>query len=211
MFSIVIPTCWFAEEIIESIKQLEECTLVDDIIIIDNNVNDRPYFLHNEKLRIFSQYKNIYVSEAWNTGVRLAKNNNICLLNDDIILNDAIFEFISRCDNYGLIGLEQSSIVEIPCSINLELKQCDDIHVGYGCCMFIHKTNYINIPADIKVLYSDNFLFDSLIRKNFKNYSLMCSIKGRIGATTLSKKINFDEDADERAYRKSMGLGFMSY
>ncbi len=212
MFSVVIPTCWFAEEIFESIKQLEECTLVDDIIIIDNNVNNTPYFLHNEKLRIFPQYKNIFVGESWNTGVRLARNNKICLLNDDIILNDNVFELVDNSNfDYGIIGLDQSSICKTPIKINPSLSLADDILVGFGCCIFLNKNNYVPIPKELKVLYTDNFLFDKMLAKNLNNYKISCSIKGRIGVTTLSRKINYDEDNDQKIYLKETNKGFLHY
>ena len=86
MVSIIIPTMWIPSLFCDAITEYLLSSIIDEIIIIDNNPQSRPLLPTNEKLIVLTRNINIYVNPAWNWGVSVAKNENIILINDDIFI-----------------------------------------------------------------------------------------------------------------------------
>jgi GT2 family glycosyltransferase len=88
-FTVIIPTLWRSNFTIDLLTSYENCTYVDEILLIDNAVTARPQidFSVYKKLRFLEQEENIYVNPAWNLGVNEAKNELIAISNDDILYN----------------------------------------------------------------------------------------------------------------------------
>ena len=80
-FSIIIPTLWRCDRILELLDELEKCTAVDEIILIDNNdsysKNVNKTFT---KIKLISNKENMYVNPSWNLGVKKSRNSNIAIL-----------------------------------------------------------------------------------------------------------------------------------
>ena len=94
--NIIIPTMWKEQKLVEYISSYVENPFIQKIIIIDNNHIERPksdIFKH-EKIELVSYRRNIYVNPAWNFGVRDSKYDLVCIMNDDIIFNIDVFDFI---------------------------------------------------------------------------------------------------------------------
>ena len=86
LVSVIIPTIQKKLEILEELVEiLSRDVSVSEIIII-NNKPELPLLFNNEKVRIHTPETNLYVNKSWNLGVSLAKNNNFCLMNDDLII-----------------------------------------------------------------------------------------------------------------------------
>ena len=109
-FSIVIPTLWKSNRIGKLLFSLIECEFVDEIILIDNAGKFFENFEALDKVKLVQVKENIYVNPAWNLGVKIAKNNCIAILNDDINFNPNIFEVITEdiLNQFGIIGMGEA-------------------------------------------------------------------------------------------------------
>jgi GT2 family glycosyltransferase len=161
MISVIIPTMWRSEGLIERLEQLSKIKNVGEIILIDNT--EQPPQLNIKKLFHIKELKNTYVNPAWNKGVALARYDNICILNDDIHFEDSIFEYVEPhiSADVGMIGLYQFEGTPYFDNdkgfklVDTKGWRCN----GYACMFFIHRNSYVKIPESIKVWYGDDYLF----------------------------------------------------
>jgi hypothetical protein len=76
MISVIMPTMWKPEGVLERIKLIEEQPSVGEIIVIDNSNDDDKAneLLYTEfcKVTYMNNGENIYVNPSWNLGVKLA-------------------------------------------------------------------------------------------------------------------------------------------
>lgn len=164
-YSVIIPTLWRSDRTQKLINDLQSCELVDEIIVIDNSA-DKINTQFNGKVKIISFAKNIYVNPAWNVGVKLAKNECIALCNDDINFNTNIFSTITKdvLTNNGIIGMGAGNYTD---SIDQNATPYVDVwkpginDLGWGCLIFLKKSNWVDIPDEIKIWYGDNFIKDA--------------------------------------------------
>ena len=81
--SVVIPTLERDVETLNNlVSTLVNDAMVDEILIIDNSLQN--YSFNNEKVRVIVPQENLFVNPSWNLGVREARNEYVCLANDDI-------------------------------------------------------------------------------------------------------------------------------
>jgi len=188
-FSVVIPTMWAPDTFSELLISLNNCSLVDEIIIIDNQPNKRPEF-NLDKVKLVTKGENIYVNPAWNWGVELAKNNLISICNDDILFNvDETFKFV--LDNHhklGCFGVHKDSY---------DGDGVDTLHEnlyiqasGWGCLMFCKKENWIDIPNSLKIGYGD----DWILKTNKPQWSYRTKNKIFNKMSTTSKRAEFNKN-----------------
>jgi hypothetical protein len=168
MFSFVIPTMYKSDKLLKLIKILENCNLVDEIIIIENayqnsKILEEIDYSFFSKIKLLPQKENIYVNPAWNLGVKNSSNNYIALCNDDIFFNPIILkEILYYLENYpiGFIGMDSSQFqVKFP-PVWYGIRQTDTLCNGWGTLICFKKENYIPIPKDLKVYFGDNYLID---------------------------------------------------
>jgi hypothetical protein len=167
-FSVIVPTMWrVAHQFINFLRPLCDNPLVDEIIIINNDTTKTPkHGLSNPKINIVNFSENIYVNPAWNYGVSIAKNNKICLLNDDIMFDIRLFTKLENLitKNNGVFGLypgDSNFYQEPNTTKNIDIeRQYKQRCMGFGCLMFLHKDNWRNIPDELKIFYGDDFIFD---------------------------------------------------
>ena len=176
-YSIVIPTLWKSDRTKKLLSDLNECEYVDEIIVINNQLTD---VLDGkvEKVRHVSFGKNIYVNPAWNLGIELAKNESIALLNDDINFDPNIFGLITNdiLNQYGIIGMGEGNYrgnIDEERGPYLDVWQPGVNDWGWGCFIMLNRTNWIEIPNNIKIWYGDNFIKDvnpssKAVLRNFK-------------------------------------------
>ena len=169
MFTVVIPTMWKPDTFEEQLNSLCCSQYVDEIILINNNKYSTPNFniLNNKKILHIKPPENLVVNPSWNLGVYLSNNNNICLLNDDLLIDIKVFEFMSSHKDKSLCGLSMQNQ-----NGDFELVEVEKRITGFGCMMFIRKDLYDFIPNDIIMFYGDDYLFYLNKRKGNKNYNI---------------------------------------
>lgn len=213
MIDIIIPTMWRAPHIIDNLEKYCSSNLVNRVIVIDNDSSSRPVLINNPKLEIVSYGKNLYVNPSWNEGVMRAKSDIVCIMNDDISVDNDLFrkvvDFGVEKDaiigvNLGYKGLDNYtiSIDDVPDTITkLNYDRTEPIGGqawAFGICMFMRRESYKYIPSLYQVWYGDDFLC-----QRFKEvYALRSSkITGTISetlkafmdpATDISRRIILD-------------------
>lgn len=180
MISIIIPTLWNSDMILKTIDSFMSYDMKEssEIIIIDNSNSD--YISPNEDyIKVHKMDKNIYVNPAWNLGVELAKNDHICLLNDDIFINihSLLDNFRSLVYDssldYGMIAInpEEFRFLDTVNNRNdkFTLKKVDQRGSGFGMMMILRKENYEVISDDFKIYFGDDILWfvnESIFKRN---------------------------------------------
>jgi glycosyltransferase involved in cell wall biosynthesis len=165
MFSVIIPTLWKSDKIKPLIQSLIDCELVNDITIISNQRSDleMELLVYNTKLYIYHSPENLFVNESWNYGVKLADNDNIAILNDDILIDTNVFSFLNdKLEDVGVVGMcfENYALKQ---SVSMNLTDVVERPYGFGCAMFIYKPNYVNIPEELKIACGDDYLIKFVV------------------------------------------------
>ena len=163
MYTVIIPTMWIPETFCNQLRSLCIDPNVSEIIIINNKVESTPKhsILVNPKIQMINQEKNIFVNPAWNLGVSLATNNQICILNDDLLFDTKVFDLITEevLLSCGLVGI---NMFDFTGDLRYNSIGNDTHPFGFGCMMFIHKSMYLPIPEPLKVMYGDSYLITRL-------------------------------------------------
>lgn len=154
-FSVVIPTMWLSDKISEMIPKYQDCELVKEIIIIDNNPDKKIKLHRYNKVKYYTEGKNIFVNPAWNIG-NLLSNHRLILANDDIIIDDIdkVLNLILESD-YDIVGVKLGELTD-----NIRI---DEIRMfpknNFGSFMYIK--NYFHVPNSIKIWFGDDLQFDN--------------------------------------------------
>lgn len=180
--SVIVPTMWRANDFFSRmLPMVVGSPYVGEIIIIDNDSSRRPteIDLTSEKIKILDYGKNLFYNKSMNVGVENSTCELLCLANDDIIFDPAIFGAL--CQNFdketmGMIfphpaylnrGNENLELIK-----KLTLVEAERPLDGFGCCMFIHKDNYLPVPSELVHHFGDVFYFETMKKNNKKNYFL---------------------------------------
>lgn len=174
--SVIIPTLQKdVSTLTNLVLTLTKDEIVDEILIIDNSL--KGYHFDNEKVRVITPKENLFVNPSWNLGVQEAKNEYICLANDDIkIPENLCTKVIENMKNeYGIIGIDESAIIntrdekknEIIDINNIEPQIIERIKIEptrfrclwFAIIMFFKKENYVPIPEDLKIFFGDDWIF----------------------------------------------------
>lgn len=203
---IVMPTMWMVDGITDNLTSYCACSSVNRIIVIDNNPGQRPQhsILKHDKIQLVSYGHNIYVNPAWNEGYYRSRADVLCILNDDISVEDDIWHMMAHNDfsNIDIIGVHLKGSAD-----NFHIAQFDDntdriIKLNYdrtqpigsqawafGICMFIKRTSYHVIPSLYQVWFGDDYL----VQHNKNIYALSTNkITGEISGTLTKHNENSD-------------------
>lgn len=176
MISVIIPTMWRSPYVVDLLTKLDGIDCVGEVILIDNQPSMSKDVSGLEKLVHIKNETNNYVSPSWNQGYNLSQYENLCFLNDDIIIPDNVFTLVDSFlgPRIGLVGLLSdvyesivSDISQLGRAEGIRLSLCTNRNFGYGCCIFMHASNYREIPEELKIQYGDDFLFYSCTNNNF--------------------------------------------
>lgn len=180
--SVIIPTMWRANDFFgKMLSMMVDSPYVGEIIIIDNESSRRPTELDltSEKIKILDYGENLFFNKSMNVGVENSSFEILCLANDDIVFDPLIFKVM--CDNFdketmGMIfphpaylnrGKENLELIQ-----KLALAEAERPLDGFGCCMFMHKENYVPIPEELVQHFGDVFYFEIMKKNKKKNYFL---------------------------------------
>jgi len=164
-YSIIIPTLWKSNRIHKLLRDLIKCQFVDEIILIDNAGKFFEYYEALDKVKLVQVEENIYVNPAWNLGIKIAKNDLVALINDDINFDTSIFGVIDEniLNTFGIVGMGEGNYKEQIDERNgliLDAWKPDVNDWGWGCMILLNKKYWIDIPDNIKIWYGDNFIKD---------------------------------------------------
>lgn len=219
MIDIIIPTLWLPKNFLDALKKYIDNTLVNKIIIIDNNQNNRPKWdlLSNSKIELISYGRNIFVNPAWNEGYSKSKSDIIAIINDDIIVEDSVFEMVES------FGLKDGDLIGVNLRgyqdnfkiddyidtkeeiVKLNYKDTEPIGGqawAFGICMFMLRKSYNIIPSLYQVWYGDDYF-----AQRAKNVYAINSnkIKGKI-SESLKSLSDPDNDVSKRIELDSKNL-----
>lgn len=163
MISFIVPTLWRnparLRDIIHDYKRAAIPNA--EFILIDNN---HGCYLEPE-ITVLIPKENLYVNKSWNIGVDIARNNIVCLLNDDIEINfQTIKNNLDEINNldFGIIGFDANNNLGTDFNTNIDkfqFKEAECRYLGFGCMMFIRKENYIKIDERLRVFFGDDLLY----------------------------------------------------
>lgn len=203
---LVIPTMWCDDKFVFYLEQYCEFDSIQKIYIIDNDHTSRPQtkILDHPKISIIWYGRNIYVNPAWNEGYYRSQADVMCLLNDDVFVEETVFQFMQHLDfsNIDLIGvhlkgsIDNYHIVEHPDRqeelIKLEVDKSQPIggqSYAFGVCMFVKRSSYKVIPSLYQIWYGDDYL----IQRSQNIYTLKTScIHGEISKTIVNHERSTD-------------------
>jgi hypothetical protein len=164
-YSVIIPTLWKSNRIHKLLWDLIKCDYVDEIILIDNAGKFFEHYEALDKVKLVQVEENIYVNPAWNLGIKIAKNDLVALINDDINFDTNVFGVIDEkiLDTFGIIGMGEDNYKEQMDESKgpyLDVWKPGVNDWGWGCMILLDKKNWIDIPDNIKIWYGDNLIKD---------------------------------------------------
>ena len=193
MFSVIIPTMWRVSEFLNDLRSLNECELVGEIILINNDIKMTPdsFSIQNySKLIEIKTPKNMYVNPAWNLGVRCAKYNKIAIKNDDTFfdyfktLNVVEKELDTEDSVIGTYLQHDNNIIRTTNEKDIVFNEIPKRDIGFGCCIFLNKRSYIPINEKILIWYGDDFITESYTKRGLKIKTISgINIHGYVSAT----------------------------
>lgn len=204
--NVTIPTMWKEEKLTQYLESYCACDFIQKIILIDNNHRARPKsdILKHEKIELVSYGRNIYVNPAWNEGYYRSKSDVLSIINDDVFVENELFEYIANLDfsEIDIIGVhlkgsvDNYHIVDHPDRkeelIRLNVNKTQPIggqSYAFGVCLFIKRSSYRVIPSLYKIWYGDDYL----IQRSKNIFTLKTSrIKGEISKTIVAFKEGSD-------------------
>jgi hypothetical protein len=205
-YSIIIPTLWKSNRIHKLLFDLIDCEFVDEIILIDNAGRYFEYYEALDKVKLIQVEENIYVNPAWNLGIKVAKNELVALINDDINFDSNILGLIGKdiLDSYGIVGMGQGNykdLIDEERGPYLEVWKPGVDDWGWGCFIMLNRKYWIDIPNDIKIWYGDNIIKDV----NPTPKSILRNFKVETEMSTTSDEAEWD------ARKKQDQINFIKY
>ena len=164
-YSVIIPTLWKSNRTHKLLSDLIKCQYVDEIILIDNAGKFFEYYEALDKVKLVKVEENIYVNPAWNLGIKIAKNDLIALVNDDINFDTNVFGVLDGniLNQFGIVGMGEGNYKEQIDETKgpyLDVWKPGVNDWGWGCMILLDKKNWIDIPDNIKIWYGDNIIKD---------------------------------------------------
>lgn len=200
MLTIVVPTMWRYEPFVQFLDDLTKPDIVDQIIVINNDKERTPQNrpTHSKIEYVDNEY-NIFVNPAFNLGVQLARNENVCIINDDVLFGFqtlyAADRFLNEHPECGVLGIcPGETKYQHPPFINGSIDFIEwhpDISPAmfFGFCMlfFVRKSEWLPIPIGLNLYYGDDWVVRTQPLFNKKIYSITNSFFYTPYAQTCSK------------------------
>ena len=208
---IITPTMWKSNTFLEELEKYCKYKSVNKIFLIDNEHLGRPKsdILNHPKIKIISFGRNIYVNPAWNEGYYRSKADIICLLNDDIVVEEDLFDQVSKLDmkeidiigskvkggpdNFHIVDHLNHTEKLIKMSVN-KSQPIGGQAYGFGICIFIKRSSYKVIPTLYQIWFGDDYLVQRC--KNIYAFKTN-KIKGEISKTILELDKRKDSKTDQ--------------
>lgn len=166
MISFIVPTLWKSDKIHDTIKSFINADIPNSEFIVVNNEPSIKYESPHPSVIVLEQNQNIFVNPAWNLGVKVSKNDLVCIINDDITINvntiKTNLETLIHMTDETIIGFDANrnfdeSLNENLEILNFEIATCRSL--GFGCMLILKKHNYIEIPEGLDIFFGDDLLY----------------------------------------------------
>lgn len=214
MISIVVPTMWRYAPFLDFAQYLVRIDVVSELIIINNDNTKTPQheILNHPKVRMLDFGQNIYVNPAWNMGVNAAREDIVCILNDDLQFDlkllYKVVDFIKP--DMGVFGLMTGNpdFWQIPITTgNIDFVPYVPYSgvscYGFGELMFIHKNAWVNIPKGLNIGMGDVFIFERCFLHGLTNYFITNMFHYHYGNATTREE---NKDAAEERIKQEAAI-----
>lgn len=180
------------------LQKYNDCDLVDEIIIIDNDTSARNVDLTKyDKVLHIEEPENTFVNPAWNKGIGLCKNELLIVSNDDIVFDvkkylDIIESFDGDWDLMGLYGASFKGVRNRVYPryhdkrpfhfVDGKIEPGHSVGLGWGCMFLCKKSKWKLIPEKYKVYAGDTWMMEQ-----YENiYQIHVDIDGSWGTTSAA-------------------------
>lgn len=206
-FSVVVPTMWRANELFKrSLERLIEHSLVDEVLIINNQVDKTPSWdlLAHSKIRVLDQDENIKVNPAWNLGVKMSRNDWVAIINDDLCFDARMFDRIRDhnqddrdmyCFTVGGSKYNQPEITDG--SIDLIEWKPGISSYGYGQLMVVNKKYWKPIIDGLEFYFGDDFIFKNTLDRGGRVF-LVLNMKYDADFGSTTRELGIDQEFHDR-------------
>jgi hypothetical protein len=174
-FSVVVPTMWRYDPFLEFLKCLVNVDLIGEINVINNAIDKTPdiEILKHPKIKMHNFALNIFINPAWNYGVGISNYNKVCIINDDVIFDTLIFNKVFELLTPGTLIVNSppppgSSLVNG--LIKIQHFTDPDRPWEFGSMMFVHRDNWIDIPAGLDFFHGDTWIWETMRLRYDHNY-----------------------------------------
>lgn len=197
-YSAIIPTLYKSKRIFTLVEDLLNSEYVGEVILIDNTESLEPRIASHPKLNYINEGKNTGVNPAWNKGVRLAKNELLIIVNDDVNFDSSILKMLTPdvVQEAGVIGMDIKNWdgtfgrkFDYKGEPYLDVCRHEGITRGWACLMMLKKSMWIDIPEDLIIYFGDNWIKDI----NPVKKSRLCGFRCETDMSTTSDLGEFDE------------------
>jgi len=202
--SVVIPVIkdkWLGQ-LLEKIQM--NITKPTEIIVIDNSETDvcKPIcerFSDALNIRYLPQKKNLGVNASWNLGIKLAQNEFVSVLNDDIIIHDEFFEMILQTfEAFPSCGLVVPNTILNPKLVQppTDAPKVSFLPMREGWAFTIRRSLVVDspIPEEFFTFCGDDWLYHKVIEKGFWPF--------KITNNNIFHHVGISQNLDERARLK---------
>ena len=192
---------WKCDSLKESITEYINSNLIDEIIIIDNDPDNKFELPTNNKIKYLTKGYNIFVNPSWNWAVDVSKNNNLIISNDDIYIkkiDNIIKNFFT--DYTSIVGLDYEKINKNCFGIE---RSIGNMRKGFGCFFFLNKKKYIKIPDEFKIFYGDVILYNTIPNR----YTFFCDdVNIKMSVTSSNYSIVPEKQIWKKKYKNIYNL-----
>lgn len=205
-FSVIVPTMWASPRINYMLSCMIDDDSVGEIIIIDNKPSSNNLKVSSPKINILAQSQNIYVNAAWNLGVSKAKYENICIANDDILFDQMdLLPFIEKHLSLGVIGMHTSNYYpevygDGAYIIDKNPDSGKGRDWGWGCLYFIKKSEWKEIPSDLKIACGDDYLLKN-VKGNGWNVRNLYLYTDKVSVTSNKNEFKIIQQQDQNTFK----------
>lgn len=185
MISVITPTMWKYERFPQNIVEMLNESVVDEFIIINNDVSATPKneILSHPKVKVYNFPENTFVNPAWNFGAKVAKNNILAFLSDDVEFDSRIFpktyDLFQKTENMGIVGVLTKYYDEAA-------EMYDNLYTDgniefvfpfptstFGAFFFILKELWKPIPEDLLVMNGECLQYNRCLSLNKNNFMVV--------------------------------------
>ena len=153
--TVIIPTLWRGKFIHEMIEALDASSFVDEIVLIDNNPSEEKV-CSLQKVKHIKTQKNLYVNPSWNLGVKLAKNENLMLLSDDVRFDiGTIPRILEQLGKGCTIGVHNNAWNN---PTEFSVSRLEHRPHSWGTLVFVRKEDWIDIPEELLIWFGDDWI-----------------------------------------------------